>query len=441
MSAGKREEVLERNALKRKVRGLLESGASSTMKIAVTVHNAVRHDARVIKQAQTLKSAGHDVRVFGLTAERDEEFLLDGGIPVRLTHRDLSGAASFLSERGLESTRENAVWASFNEQGRLVFEAVRQTMRPDAVHIHDHVSLTAAKLYNEAFAVPIVWDAHEIYEELAGLEDVRRKVNPRIIKDNAPFVSAFITLNESIARVYAERYPELPHPTLIPNATRFSAVPSYDGRLHHAAGLSRDQRILLFQGGFADHRGISTLLDVASELNDKWSVVFMGWGKLEASIKERASELGDRPSTKARISVVPGAPHSELPVWTAGATLGAIPYEDIGLNHRYCTPNKLWEFPASGVPILATDLPEMAWRIREANMGLTVSPQMAAPGIANSINNLSEQDLRLFRVGALKFIERDSWARYEPKLLELYGNVSRRRNVFSRFFRVFGRRR
>ena len=381
------------------------------------------------------------MRVFGLTTEQDEDFLIDGNIPVRLTHRDLRGVASFLSERGLEPTRENKVWASFSEQGRLIFEAVRQIMRPDAVHIHDHVSLTAATLYKEEFGVPIVWDAHEIYEELAGLEDVRRKVNPRIIRDNAPFVSAFITLNESIARVYAERYPELPSATLIPNAARFSTVFSYDGRLHHAAGLDRSQRILLFQGSFADHRGIGTLLDVAKELDDTWSVVFMGWGELEASIKERASELGDRPSTKARISAVPGAAHSELPMWTAGATLGAIPYEDIGLNHRFCTPNKLWEFPASGVPIFASDLPEMAWRIREAGMGLVVSPRTVAHSIANSINNLTDEDLRIFRAGAVEFIQRDSWAHYEPKLIDLYEKYSRGRMVFSKFFRLFGRRR
>src|SRR5699024_4426789 len=161
--------------------------------------------------------AGHDVRIFGLTPERDEDFDLDGDIPVHLSHRDVSGISGLLNEHALAPSRENKVWASFSEQGRLVFEAVNHSMRPDVVHIHDHVCLTAASKYKAKFSCPIVWDAHEIYEELAGLEDVRRKVNPRIIRENVNFISAFITLNESIAGVYSERYPEMPEAALIPN--------------------------------------------------------------------------------------------------------------------------------------------------------------------------------------------------------------------------------
>lgn len=410
------------------------------MKIAVVVHNGVRHDARVIKEAQTLRSAGHEVHVFGLSPDRDEEFQLNDGIPVRLARRDVSDIPSFLRRHGLDPTRENKVWASFHEQGRLVFEAVRQSMVPDAIHIHDHVCLTAAEKYKTAFDAPIVWDAHEIYEELAGLEDVRRSVNPRIIRDNARFVSEFITLNASIAKVYAERYPELPDAVLIPNAAEFTTFPTYDGRLHRAAGLDDDQWILLFQGGFAGHRGISALLEVAAELEERWSIVFMGWGKLEASIRERASELDDRPSNRARISVVPGAPHSELASWSAGGALGAIPYEDTGLNHRYCTPNKLWEFPASGVPILATNLPEMAQRIQGAEMGLLVSPAMNVAEISRALNVLTREDLGKLKANAEAFIQSDNWAHYEAKLLSVYIRLSRTRTSLINRIRSYFRR-
>lgn len=395
-------------------------------RIAVAVHNGIRHDARVIKEAQTLKAAGHDVRVFGLTPDADEEFMLDGGIPVHLTHRDVSGVNAFLREHGLEGTNEDKTWGSFNVQGRLVFRAIRDSMTPDAVHIHDHVSLTAAPQYKDEFNVPIVWDAHEIYEELAGLEDVRRTVNPRIIRENAQYVDAFITLNESIAQVYAERYPALPLATLIPNATRFSTTPTYDGRLHDAAGLASDQRVLLFQGGFAEHRGIRALLQAAEHLIDSWSVVFMGWGKLEETILEHADALDDRPEGRQRISVIPGVPHAELALWTAGASLGAIPYEDTGLNHRYCTPNKLWEFPAAGVPILATNLPEMAKRIVPAKMGFTVAPELDARAIAKQINGLSDNDLEEMRDGARAFIQADNWEKYEPALLDVHARLEPR---------------
>lgn len=73
-------------------------------------------------------------------------------------------------------------------------------------------------------------------------------MNSRIIRENVRYVDGFITLNESIADFYREKYPELPEAVLVPNAVERVAQTRYDGRLHKAAGLHLDQKILLFQG-------------------------------------------------------------------------------------------------------------------------------------------------------------------------------------------------
>ncbi|MFI4997830.1 MAG: glycosyltransferase, partial [Hyphomicrobiales bacterium] len=36
---------------------------------------------------------------------------------------------------------------------------------------------------------------------------------------------------------------------------------------------------------------------------------------------------------------------------------GVIPYTAVDEMHRYCSPNKLYEFIMAGLPILASDLP------------------------------------------------------------------------------------
>ncbi|GAA2177726.1 hypothetical protein GCM10009784_29340 [Arthrobacter parietis] len=395
------------------------------IRIASVVHNEVKRDARVLKQAATLKAAGHDVRLFGLSADSDAEFDLPGDIPVRLGHRDLSGIKDRIQAEGLERNRENSVWTSFREQGDIVFRKVRDTFVPDVVHIHDHVALTAASQYKKAFDCGIVWDAHEIYEDLAGLEDVRRQVNPRIIRDNVDHIDGFITLNSSIAGFYAENYSGLPPAVLLPNAVEKVAQTRYDGRLHNAAGLALDQRILLFQGGFSPHRGIHALLEASRLLDEKWSLVFMGWGKLEKDIQEFIN-ANEREASRARVAVIPGAPHDELLSWTAGASLGAIPYEDTGLNHRFCSPNKLWEYPAAGVPILATDMPEMSRTITEWEIGLTIGRDLRPKDIAEAVNALGDEDLELLRTRCAAFAAGDAWQTYEPRLIDLYEKVARR---------------
>lgn len=307
----------------------------------------------------------------------------------------------------------------------MVFRLVRDTFVPEVVHIHDHLALTAAGQFKEAFGCAIVWDAHEIYEDLAGLEDVRRHVNPWIIRDNVGHIDAFITPKESIPSFYAENYPALPPATLLPNAVERIAQTQYDGRLHEAAGLALDQRILLFQGGFSPHRGIHALLEASRLLDEKWSVVFMGWGKLEKDIQEFMAD-DDREDGRARIVIVPGAPHDELLSWTAGASLGTIPYEDTGLNHRFCSPNKLWEYPAAGVPVLATDMPEMSRTITDWGIGLTVGRELRPKEIAEAVNTLGDEELEQIRTRCAAFAAGDAWQTYEARLINLYEDLARR---------------
>ena len=44
------------------------------------------------------------------------------------------------------------------------------------------------------------------------------------------------------------------------------------------------------------------------------------------------------------------------------------------LNHRFTTPNKLWEAIAAGVPVVASDLPGMSQVVRETGCGELVDP-------------------------------------------------------------------
>ena len=206
------------------------------MRIAAVVHNGVKHDARVLKGAASLKAEGHDVRLFGLTPDESEDFTLPNGVPVHLEHRDLTGVKDRIRSEGLERGRESSIWTSFRTQGDLIFESVKATFEPEVIHIHDHLALTAAAQYKEAFGCPLIWDAHEIYEDLASIEEVRAVVNSRIIRENVRYVDGFITLNQSIADFYRDKYPALPEAVLVPNAVERVAQTSYDGRLTREGG-------------------------------------------------------------------------------------------------------------------------------------------------------------------------------------------------------------
>ena len=399
------------------------------MRIAAVVHNGVKHDARVLKESASLKSQGHDVRLFGLTPDQSEDFMLPNGVPVHLRHRDLSGLRDRIAAEGLAPGKESAIWTSFRTQGDLLFEAVKAEFEPEIVHIHDHLALTAAARYKEEFSCPIIWDAHEIYEDMASIAIERSAVNSRIIRENSGYADGFITLNRSIADFYRERYPALPEAVLIPNAVERVTRPRYDGRLHRKAGVEPDQKVLLFQGGFARRRGISALLEASRYLREDWTLIFMGWGALESEIREYVDAKSDRPAGRPRVSMVPGAPHDELLLWTSGATLGTIPYENTGLNHLYCSPNKLWEYPAAGVPILASDLPEMKKKIEQYDVGFTVDRDLNPEQLARVVNELTLEDLDRMKRNCGDYAIAENWQNYEPSLYGLYVKLGRQYGI------------
>lgn len=295
----------------------------------------------------------------------------------------------------------------------------------DIVHCHDVFPLALAVELKALNGAVLVWDAHEIYEELAQAGHAQKRDNRNRISGAQGEVDGFVTINESIANFYGENYPSLPSATIVKNAAIKVEEVAYDGRLHDAANLPREQKIVLYQGGFADKRGLDSLVKAAEYLDGKWTLVMMGWGARESLLRElghavlKATKHRDTPA----ICFIPGAPQEELAEWTAGAEVGVIPYEPYGLNHKYCTPNKLWEYPNAGVPILCTALFELQRAVEENGIGWVLPENPMPNEIAESINALTDARLQDARTACRYFIENDDWSRYGQRLIELYDGL------------------
>jgi glycosyltransferase involved in cell wall biosynthesis len=270
--------------------------------------------------------------------------------------------------------------------------------------------------------VKVVYDSHEVYTELSNNSYVKKTYFSRFERKAAGQVDAFITVNDSIADYLKKKNPELPEPVVVKNATKVVEQDiRYDGRLHEAAGLNSDKKILLYQGGYATHRGLLHLVHASVLLPDDWCTVFMGWGNLEETLREVARQI-DPGGEKIRF--VPPAPHKDLVLWSIGATLGVIPYENVSLNHYYCSPNKLWEYPIAGVPILASPFPELKSVIANNDIGWFFDDPVTPESIANVVKNLTDEEIQRAQNACDDFIRADNWSVYERKLISLYENIS-----------------
>ena len=302
-------------------------------------------------------------------------------------------------------------------------------IKPDVIHCHDCMALPTGWLVKRALKIPLVYDAHEIYEAAVartfGITDYYARIHAKYL----PRVDAFITINESAALYYRYAYPSAPPAVVIRNATNLAPAAAYDGRLHRAAGLPTREKILLYQGGFTADRGLPVLVRSAPLLPEGWTLVMMGWGPLAGELKQIASLAGARTrpdSMSDKVRFVPGVPASELLLWTQGATVGIIPYENKMLNHWISTPNKLWEYPNAGVPLIVQPFPEMRRVVETYRCGWILPEELSPGAIADLIASLTDDMIAAARAGCRHFVEEDSWSStYEGRLLDLYDKLSR----------------
>jgi glycosyltransferase involved in cell wall biosynthesis len=124
-----------------------------------------------------------------------------------------------------------------------------------------------------------------------------------------------------------------------------------------------------------------------------------------------------------RIHFTGSVPPADIPAWTRGADVSAMPVQPDTLNHRLNTPTKLFDAMGVGVPVVASDLPGIAPIVRETGCGVLcdpADPQDIATAIRAIIDAPEPErtDLRLRCLRAAR--TRYSWQAQAAELLGVY---------------------
>lgn len=218
----------------------------------------------------------------------------------------------------------------------------------------------------------VIYDIGDLYLEARSLARLRGPVRSylqRAERGWAREADALITANESYADLVAERL-GAGRPTVILNTPpRYAPPAEVPHHFHDVAGIPAGTPVVLYHGGLFAERGIEQLID-AIDLVPGAALVLMGYGPLVPGIERRIREA----APGGRVVLLPPVSPLDLPEWVASADVVAIPIQPTTLNHRYSTPNKLWEAISVGVPIVASDLPGMSAVVRELDAGVLVDP-------------------------------------------------------------------
>ncbi len=362
--------------------------ASRARRVCMFVTNGVSIDTRVIKEAASLGAAGHAVTVMGLRERgQPEREALEGFTVRRLRPDTLRERRSGL--RGLLAPLAMA-WALADYWARALRAALSEPF--DVYHAHDLVTLPVAWAARARRGGALVYDAHELFTELSRLDPVSRTVFRLLERLLIGRADRVVTVNDSIAAELARRY-GVPAPLVLRNCPRtFGRHPERSqSTLRERAGVPAGVPIVLYQGLYMPHRGLENLVRAAAHIG-RARLVFMGWGPLLDNLK--AIAVGE--AVAERVTFIEPVPMGELLAVTAGADLGVIPYRNVGLNNFYTSPNKLFEYIAAGVPVVASRFPELTRVVEGLRLGRTFEPDDPS-SIAAAVNGLLEDPAELAR--------------------------------------------
>ncbi|MBO7490541.1 MAG: glycosyltransferase [Bacteroidales bacterium] len=318
-------------------------------RIILSVTNDLVTDQRVHRSCTALCEAGYDVTLVGRR--------LPESVALQRPYRTVRMRLLF---------RKKAVfYAEYNLRLflRLLFS------RTDAFYANDTDTLPANYLAAVLRRKPLFFDAHEMFPEvpeLVGRPRVKRfwtRIEDRIFPKLTRPHCAAATVCQSIADIYQQRYGL--KMCVVRNVPM--SFPSHNADAERlVAELPADKRILLYQGAVNIGRGIEWIMAAMPYLPDCHLVV-AGVGDIFQQLKREAAD-----AKLENVTFLGRVEPSILHCLTSSAALGLSLLENRGLNYYYSFPNRIADFVQAGVPVLATDFPEIRRVVQTYNIGTLV---------------------------------------------------------------------
>jgi glycosyltransferase involved in cell wall biosynthesis len=381
------------------------------------VTNEVTHDSRVRKEAEALHGQGFRVIVLGL----------DRGGRAPAIEETPSFTAFHCQEwrlgRWLRNRPEKVL--NFWGKGLKAFKYLlfSRGARAEIVHAHDLDALPFGYLAARRCRAKLVYDSHELSTEqwVQGARPGSFTIPVSWLKSLEAFLvrraDAVITVSPSISEELARRYPIQP-PLVLRNCALSNPEGEKAFSLRESLNLSQQERIVLHTGDLNPRgRALKELALAFGNLKPDVHLVFLGEGPLEKDLKD----LARGQALEARVRFLRPVLPQQLIGTMKGADLAAVLMKvDGSLNNLYSLPNKLFEAIAAGLPVVASDLPEIASIVRSYEIGVLCNPE-DPQDIARAIKEaLTPYRYATFKANLKRAQEELNWERESQKLKDLY---------------------
>jgi glycosyltransferase involved in cell wall biosynthesis len=358
------------------------------------VRNAYAHDTRVEKEARTLVAAGHRVSIVADAARGLPAHETRGGSEVHRVER-----------RGPPIPGLRFVVHEWRLARRL------RDLRPTVLHAHDTNALVPVAAAAARLGIPYVYDAHDLWlgrprrqrgVMYFALSQLYHGLVERLL---IPRATAALTVSPPIVGHLRRRY-RLPVVHLVPNYPVVGGPVERRelGDLPGGDAIDPARPVVLYLGGLMAGRGLGELVD-AIGLVPEVQLVLLGSGAEEGRLLARARVVG------ASVHLLSPVPPELVEAYAASADVGVSPIVPSCLNYRYSLPNKLFQYMAAGIPLVASDFRQVREVVEGSGCGVVVDttrPEAIARAIRRILGDPREAAAMGAR-GRAAVVDRYNW--------------------------------
>ncbi len=294
----------------------------------MTLYGPLESDARVLRSLDVFKAIGKEVTI--VTCNTREGYSAGDGVKMVNLH--------------LHVGHKGYLYFCI----RTVLYYLAHARQFDLIYLQDFLS-SVPGLWLRPFARKkrMIYDAHELIIPKEGQRLSKRDqffIKPeRKLCEKADTV---IEANKERADLIRETY-GLDNVSYVLNITKLA----YNGKVRT---LPEDGKVVLvYQGVVSKERNLSFFVDCLKALPENYRMLFIGDGDALPVMRERAEQLG----VASRIEFTGRLSNVEMLRRLDDCHIGIISYPFTSYNNIYCSPNKIFEYAALGLPFIATEQP------------------------------------------------------------------------------------
>lgn len=325
--------------------------------------------------------------------------------------------------------------ASARRIGYLTFALGRSLggARQDVVLTRDLGVASLLVRIPPAFRTPVVYEAHGIAADeaaarpglLSGAEAASpAKLRRLAARDGEVWRRAegYVTITAGLQHELERRFGARDALAVVPDGTRIAE--------RDPAVTDGDAGAGAFTIGYAGHlypwKGVDVVIESIAALPDTRGLIIGGHAQ-EPDLA-RIKALADRLGCSARVTFTGLLPPGDVASRLAAADVLVLPNPPSALSSEFTSPLKLFEYMASGRPIVASDLPAIREVLADGENAVLVEAG-SAPAVAAGIRRIQHDRGLGSRLAAqaLRDVRGYTWAARAERLDALFDDVIRQR--------------